>query len=66
MTSMNQGQFQQIVIVGRTQLATKCAEIVARSYPLLRTYYFNIGGERPPKAAEELKNLKYLCVEKNN
>lgn len=61
---MNTFQFQHVIITGRTQLAGKCAEIAARAYPWLRTYYFNTGEDRPPKSLEELNNLEYAYVDK--
>ena len=56
--------YEQIVVIGRSQLAAKCAEIAAKSEPEIKTRFFNTRGERPPKAAVELDNLEYTCPEK--
>lgn len=61
---MEKHQYEQAIIIGRTQLAEKCAEMTARFDPSMKTLYFNIRGERAPKAIAELDNLEYLCLEK--
>lgn len=57
-------RYARVVIVGGSQLAAKCAEMAARTEPTLKITFFNIRGERPPKAVEELDNLEYIHANK--
>lgn len=61
---MAKHQYEQAIVIGRTQLAEKCAEMTARFDPSMKTIYFNICGERTPKAVAELDNLEYFCMKK--
>lgn len=39
-------QYEQIIVIGRSQLPAKCAEMAARSNPGIKTSLFNVRGER--------------------
>lgn len=61
---MEKHPYERAIIIGRTQLAEKCAEMTARFAPSMKTIYFNIRRERTPKAVAELDNLEYFCMGK--
>lgn len=56
---MEKSPYEQVVVIGRSQLADKCAGIAARAAPWMKILYFNIGNERPPNALKGSTNLEY-------
>lgn len=63
-TGVEKSKYEQAVVIGRTQLAEKCATMTAMVNPSMRTLYFNIREERSSKAASVLNNLEYFYIEK--
>lgn len=57
-------EYERIIIIGRSELASRCALTSAREYPSIKTVFYNVREERQSIEVLQQENLVYRCAGK--